>query len=133
MLYLSTAVYSAGLLLAGIVKSPVLFTIIGSVIMGGFVMISIILMSTIRDHTPLEHVGMFQGIRLLAYVLIPMIIGPNIGDLIIHMSDAGTYINEYGETVSLPVAGVFFAAAAACLLIMIPGRKLFSEDPSANH
>ena len=133
MLYLSTAVYSAGLLLAGIVKSPVLFTIIGSVMMGGFVMISIILMSTIRDHTPLEHVGMFQGIRLLAYVLIPMIIGPYIGDLIIHMSDAGTYINEYGETVSLPVAGVFFAAAAACLLIMIPGSKLFSEDPSANH
>ena len=120
-------IYAAGLLLAGIVRSPVLFTIIGSLMMTGFVAVSVILMSTIRDYTPAEHVGMFQGIRLLAYVLIPMVIGPNIGNAIIRALSSGTYINDYGEIVDLPVAQVFFAASLGVLLIYLPSHYLFQK------
>lgn len=124
----SILIYAAGLLAAGLVRDPILFTVIGSLMMTGFVAVSVILMSTIRDYTPAAHVGMFQGIRLLAYVLIPMVIGPNIGNAIINALSSGTYVNDYGEMVNLPVAQVFFAAAAGVLLIYLPAHFLFKKE-----
>ncbi len=126
-LYASIILYAVTLFIVGFLRSPILFGIIGSLMMIGFVLISIILMSEIRDHTPLQHVGMFQGIRLLAYVLIPMVIGPNIGELINTLFQTGTYVNDYGEIGSIPVSGIFFAASLLSLLIFLPARKLFEK------
>lgn len=125
---ISIAVYAIGLALVYFIKTPVLFTIIGSVMMIGFVLISIILMSTIRDYTPLEHVGNFQGIRLLMYVLVPMVIGPAIGDFLINKLSSGTYTNDYNELVNLPVKEIFLAAAVVTLLIYIPIKKVFDKN-----
>lgn len=125
---ISVAIYAIGLALVYFITSPVLFTIIGSIMMIGFVLISVILMSTIRDYTPLEHVGNFQGIRLLMYVLIPMIIGPAIGDFLINRFTSGTYINDYNEIVNLPIKEIFVAAAVVALLIYIPCISLFKKE-----
>ena len=124
---ISVAIYSLGLILIYFVSSPILFTIIGSIMMIGFVLISVILMSTIRDYTPIEHVGNFQGIRLFMYVLVPMIIGPNIGDFLINKLSNGTYLNDYNEIVNLPVKEIFVVAGIIALLIYVPCRKLFKK------
>lgn len=124
----SIFLFAIGLLLASLVRTPVLFVIAGTIMMSGYVSISVIFMSAIRDYTPKDHVGMFQGIRLFAYVLIPMIIGPAIGNFLISHSDAGTYVNGYGETVSLPVPAIFVAAGALALLILVPSGRLFHDD-----
>lgn len=124
---ISVAIYALGLILVYFVSSPILFTIIGSIMMIGFVLISVILMSTIRDYTPIEHVGNFQGIRLFMYVLVPMIIGPNIGDFLINKLSNGTYLNDYNEIVNLPVKEIFVVAGIIALLIYVPCKKLFKK------
>ena len=124
---ISIAIYALGLVLVYFVSSPILFTIIGSIMMIGFVFISVILMSTIRDYTPAKHVGNFQGIRLFMYVLVPMIIGPGIGDFLINKLSSGTYVNDYNELVSLPVKEIFVVAGIVVLLIYIPCKKLFKK------
>ena len=85
--------------------------------MTGYVSILILFSSAIRDETPVDHVGMFQGIRLLAYVLVPMIIGPMIGSGFINAVSTQTYVNSYGETVLLPVGVLFTASAVVGLLL----------------
>ena len=131
-MYISIAIYALGLFLVFFISTPVLFTIIGSIMMIGFVLISIILMSTIRDYTPIKHIGNFQGIRLLMYVLVPMIIGPNIGDFLINKLSNGTYINDYNEIVNLPVKHIFLVAAIISLLIYIPCKKLFKSKQKSH-
>ena len=121
-------IYALGLLLASVMQSPLTFTIAGIIMMSGYVAISIVFMAAIRDYTPLEYVGMFQGIRLLAYVLIPMVIGPFIGDYLTNNLSSGTYINEYKEVVNLPVSAIFVVAAIISLLLLIPSQLLFKKE-----
>ena len=117
-------IFAFGLFMVSFMKTPVLFGVFGTIMMIGFVFISIILMSTIRDYTPLDHVGMFQGIRIIAYVMIPMIIGPYIGSFLIERFSKGTYTNSYNEVVKLPVSYIFIASAVVSLLIFIPKAML---------
>lgn len=127
----SIVLFIVGLLLASMMKTPILFIIAGTIMMTGFVAISVVFMSTIRDYTPMEHVGMFQGIRLLAYVLIPMIVGPFIGDFIIQQFSTGTYVNGYNEVVNLPVSWIFVASAFLSLFIFLPSRYIFQNKKRA--
>lgn len=121
MSIISVLLFSAGLLGLFFVRGLVPVMLVSAAMMTGFVLISIVFMSSARDYTPKDKVGMFQGIRLFFYVLLPMIIGPKIGAYLIeHSSVANTYINDYGETVRVPVAGIFAAAAAVALLVLIP-------------
>lgn len=112
--------YGIGLLGASLMQTPLLFVLAGTIMMSGYVTVLTFLMSALRDTTPKEHVGMFQGIRLIATVLIPMLIGPYIGAFVIAHSHSGVYTNSYGEIVSLPVPAVFVAAALFGLLVFLP-------------
>ena len=131
MCNLSIVLFIVGLLLSSMMKTPILFIIAGTIMMTGFVAISVVFMSTIRDYTPMEHVGMFQGIRLLAYVLIPMIVGPFIGDFIIQQFSTGTYVNGYNEVVNLPVSWIFVASAFLALFIFLPSHYIFQNKKGA--
>lgn len=126
--YLAIMLFVVGLLLTSMMKTPIPFIVAATIMMSGFVAISVVLMSTIRDYTPLEHVGMFQGIRLLAYVLIPMIIGPFIGDFIIQSFSTGTYVNGYNEVVNLPVSMIFVVSAILAIFLIIPSHILFPKE-----
>lgn len=118
---ISVLVFAAGLLGLFLARGLVPVMLVSAAMMSGFVLISIVFMSSARDYTPQDKVGLFQGIRLFFYVLLPMIIGPKIGAYIIENSSViNTYVNDYGETVKVPVAGVFAAAAVASLLVIIP-------------
>ena len=80
-----------------------------------------------RDFTPEDKVGAFQGVRMIFTVMVPMIIGPAIGSFITERFSNTPYINDYGESVLVPPAHIFLGAAAVAVLIIIPLVFLLKE------
>ena len=114
---------AAGVMLAGLVgmyfvRSGPGVMVAGTVMMSGYMMSSAALGAEIRDCTPPDRVGHFQGIRMIFAVLLPMIIGPLIGAAVIRGSDS-TYI-ELGQVKSVPTPGIYLTAAIILLFCLIP-------------
>ena len=114
----SVAVFTAGLLAMFAARGNVFVIIAGCVMMSGYMVVNTILSATVRDLTPTDKVGLFQGIRMIFAVLIPMITGPFIGASVIKNS-AYTYV-EFGISKNVPTPNIFIAAAAVALVSMIP-------------
>ncbi|MCX5775420.1 MAG: MFS transporter [Firmicutes bacterium] len=92
--------------------------IIGVVLMfSGNFMVATHIGMLYRDETPKTSVGVFQGIRVLATVLLPMTIGPWVGARIIQ--NTFTFV-ELGETTPVPTPWVFLTSALVLLLMIIP-------------
>ena len=70
----------------------------------------------IRDNTPENKAGMFQGLRIVGQVLIPGIIGPMIGAAV--LKNAETIVNSDGTESFLPNENIFLAAFAAALILL---------------
>jgi len=82
----------------------------------------------IRDYTPQNKAGMFQGLRIVGQVLIPGIIGPAIGAAV--LKNAATIVNDDGTTSFIPNRNIFQAAFIAALvtcLALIPLCKLLKK------
>lgn len=94
----------------------------GALMMGGFMLSFAALAASVRDATPTDRVGMVQGLRMIAMVLIPMVIGPFIGATVITGANE-TYL-ELGVIRQVPTPWIFLAAAAVALLVVIPLRLL---------
>lgn len=119
-IYASVLLFIAGLIVTGLNDKSLAGFGLGMLItMAGFGCFMILFGATVRDFTPEDKTGMFQGIRMIFIVLLPMVIGPVIGKEICKIS-AITYTNEYGVVQSAPGAVMFFAAAAVSVLIFIP-------------
>ena len=86
----------------------------GTVMMSGYMMLTAALSANIRDWTPEDQAGHFQGIRMIFAVLLPMVIGPAIGAAVIRGSDS-TYV-DLGQVKTVPTPGIFLAAALVLLL-----------------
>ena len=84
----------------------------------GYVVIQIQLTATMRDFIPEDKVGLFQGIRMIFVVLLPMIIGPALGDLACRTSNIT--IVEYGVEKLVPSTSMFGYAAVVAAFILIP-------------
>ena len=69
----------------------------------------------LRDHTPENKAGMFQGQRIVGQVLIPGIIGPAIGAAV--LKNAETIVNDDGTTSFIPNEKIFLAALVAAIAI----------------
>ena len=67
----------------GVLAKSLLLGFAATLVMGASLIMTGLLISTSRDYTPLDKAGGFQGIRMVFHVLIPMIIGPFIGDAVI--------------------------------------------------
>ena len=77
-----------------------------------------------RDHTPENKAGVFQGQRIIAQVLIPGVVGPAIGAAV--LKNAEKILNSDGTYSFLPNANVFLAALAVTVplwLSLIPLLK----------
>ncbi|MBO5756020.1 MAG: MFS transporter [Clostridia bacterium] len=72
--------------------------------------------AVIRDRTPENKAGMFQGLRIVAQVLIPGVIGPAIGAFVLR--NAETVVGNDGMEVFVPNENVFLAALLAGLLLL---------------
>ena len=85
----------------------------------GFVIMTIQLNAAIKDFIPVGKAGLFQGIRMIFVVLIPMIVGPLLGDVACRNS-AVTYTNEFGVKTLVPSSSMFLYAAIVAVFVFIP-------------
>ncbi|PJZ44534.1 MFS transporter [Leptospira brenneri] len=100
-------------------------TITSLILITGFVQVLALLGAQIRDNTPAENTGKLQGIRMIFFVLIPMYIGPMIGETINERTNL-TYIDPVnGLTAHVPSPEIFLFGAIFCFLIFIPISLLF--------
>lgn len=120
----ASILFTVGMVLVYFMKTLGTFAIGAIVFIVGYGLLGIILNATVRDHTPEEKTGLFQGVRMIFAVLLPMIIGPSLGSWTINKfassHEMGTYINDYGEVVNVPVPELFLAGAVVSVLIFIP-------------
>lgn len=129
LLYFASVILSVGLLgmyFASMVPSDnklLLMILFG---IGGFVMICGNIFSTalngsiMRDHTPAEAAGKMQGVRMFASVLIPMLVGPAIGNALNERFGSGVEIsgNDVLTASSAPAREIFLAGAIIALLAL---------------
>ena len=78
----------------------------------------------LRDRTPENRAGMFQGQRIVGQVLLPGIIGPAIGAAV--LKNAETIVNTDGTTSFIPNEKIFLAAFAVTALLCLLLLPLFS-------
>ena len=92
----------------------------------GYLVLTIQFGATVRDNIPQDKVGLFQGIRMIFVVLIPMIVGPTLGNIAAKNSDI-TYMENGAEKV-LPTEAMFLYAAIVAVLIFIPMIAYLKKD-----
>ena len=91
------------------------------IMMCGYLGTGAMLGAKVRTHTPENKSGMFQGLRIVAQVLIPGVIGPAIGAAV--LKNAQTIVNNDGTTSFIPNENIFLAALVALLfvwLVLVP-------------
>ena len=91
---------------------------IGSLLMmSGYLAGMAVFGAKIRDLTPRGKSGMLQGVRICSQVLVPGIIGPFIGGLV--LADAQTKLNDDGTESFIPNADIFAAALVPIIILVI--------------
>lgn len=126
------AVYVVGLLLMFGARGMLPVILAGIVVMSGFMLGVAAISATVRNLTPPDRVGQVQGLRMIAMVLVPMVVGPFIGAAVITGADE-TYV-DLGVTKLVPTPWIFPAAALVAVLVVVPLRVLRAlpaEEPHA--
>lgn len=85
----------------------------------GNALVNILFGATVKDFIPEGKAGLFQGIRMIFAVMLPMVIGPVIGDMACQRA-ARTILNEVGAEVIVPAKDMFLWAGVVCILALIP-------------
>ena len=85
----------------------------------GNALVNILFGATIKDFIPEGKAGLFQGVRMIFAVMLPMVIGPVIGDMACQKA-AQTIINEVGAEVIVPAKNMFLWAGVICVFALIP-------------
>ena len=128
LLFAAVGIMTAGLLAMYVSKFEghtlrlVSFGIAGCVMITGYIFISALTGAIVRDNTPASDTGKLQGIRMIFSVLIPMIVGPYIGNLInktisIPLPDSTSA--DMMTTQYIPAPEIFLAAGAFILLAFV--------------
>lgn len=103
----------------------------GLILMSGYMILTALFGAKIRDYTPEGKAGLFQGIRLLFVVMIPMVTGPYIGQALCNINPV-YYIDDYGQEVLLPNHYIFLGLAVVLALTIIPIIILMKKEKEAN-
>lgn len=140
LLYFAAAVMAAGLIGMYFGRFGSKFTVLltfgvsGFVMITGYIFVSALCGSMIRDNTPSNDAGKLQGVRMVFSVLIPMIVGPMIGNAVNKarsiplpdMSSADTMTTEY-----IPAPEIFLVGAALMLVTFLIIPTLKTEKKNA--
>ena len=127
MLYFAAGVFASGLLMMyfvrGLGKSAalVLFGVAGFIMICGNILISALAGSLVRDYTPEGEAGKLQGVRMVFSVLVPMLVGPMIGNAVnsirkIPLPDLDTSADAM-TTSYIPAPEIFLVAAFVTLIL----------------
>lgn len=112
--FLTAAAGTALFAMAGSIVGLAVMALVKSV---GFLMM-IVLMAWHRHLLPAAARGAFQGVRLIFMVLLPMLIGPQVGSLLIRAFGEPSVVD--GQAGHLPPALIYFVAAAVVALAVVP-------------
>ena len=119
-----------GLLMAGFVllylfKSTALVFAGSLLMMCGYLAGMAVFGAMLRDYTPQNRAGMFQGLRIVGQVLVPGVIGPAVGAWVLR--NAETVINDDGTTSFVPNEKIFLAALIVAALVWIVLIPMFQK------
>lgn len=135
MLFISLGIFIVGLVAMFFTKGMDKSTLIpmlcvsGTIAIFGYVALLALFNAMIRDYTPTSSAGRLQGIRIFFYVLLPMFIGPEIGDAVIRAFNSGTFDDPTsGAVTNVPVPQIFIFAAAIAILTIVPLCVLKARD-----
>ena len=126
LLYVASAIMAIGLFAMylangmGHVANLIFFGISGFVMITGYIFVSALTGAIVRDNTPPESAGKLQGVRMVFSVLIPMIVGPMIGNGInkamnVPLENAGA---DAMTTEYIPAPEIFLAGAITSGLLI---------------
>ena len=113
-------------------REMVMVIIAGTIMMSGYLVSCAVIGAKIRDLTPQKEAGLFQGVRMVFAVMIPMVTGPYIGQGLSYIN-AYTYVNDYGETVVAPNEYIFLGTSVILLLSLIPFVILLMKEKKVNN
>ena len=117
---ISLIIGSIGFIVLYIFKNTILVFIGSLFMMMGYLSGMSIFGARIRDNTPKNKSGSFQGLRIIFQVLLPGVIGPAIGALVLKNADMIT--NDDGTTSFIPNQNIFlFSLLVIILVILIIG------------
>jgi MFS family permease len=90
----------------------------GTLMIGGNMALVMTFVATVRNYTPPSKRGIYNGVRLIFQVMLPMIIGPFIGARIITSTD--TYVDDFGVTQYVPSPEIFLGALVVAVVLFVP-------------
>ncbi len=85
----------------------------------GYVLIMQAMTMWVKQLYPSDSRGQFEGVRVLSFTLLPMIVGTVIGNVIVR-NGAGSVVNAYGITENIPTEDIYLWAAILVTLTFIP-------------
>lgn len=106
-------------------------TEVAILIIGGILVIGVSLVmaglftASYRDYIPKGKEGLFQGCRMVMYVLVPMIIGPVVAQIIITSANKGVSDSDIVYPMEL-----FLGAAIIMLFAFIPAKIVRDNQPN---
>ena len=123
------ALLMAGYVLLYFFKNTALVFVGSLLMMCGYLSGMAVFGAMVRDYTPENKAGMFQGLRIFSQVLIPGIIGPAIGARV--LANAEQILNDDGTYSFVPNENIFLAAFVAAVFIWLalaPVFKLMKKE-----
>ena len=106
---------AAGYVLLFFFRATALVFVGSLLMMCGYLAGAAVFGAVIRDYTPENRSGMFQGLRIVAQVLVPGIIGPAIGAWVLR--NAETVVGDDGTSSFIPNADIFLYALLAAAVL----------------
>ena len=122
------ALLMAGFAILFLFKNTVLVFIGSLFMMCGYLSGMAVFGALIRDYTPANKAGMFQGLRIFFQVLIPGIVGPAIGAAV--LANAEQILNSDGTYSFVPNENIFLAAfivAAVTVIGLLPVFRMMKK------
>ena len=98
-------------------RSTILVFIGSLLMMCGYLSGMAVFGAKIRDLTPVGKSGQFQGVRIFSQVLVPGVVGPYIGVMV--LSGADKIVNNDGTESFVPNQNIFLAALVAVVLLAV--------------
>ncbi len=123
------AMLAAGYILFCLFTNTVMVFIASLLMMCGYLCGMAVFGALIRDYTPENKAGRFQGLRIVGQVLIPGIIGPYIGQRV--LEGAEKVMGSDGTEAFIPNTNIFVASLIVAVLILpilIPIAKLIKKE-----
>ena len=121
----------AGYVLLYFCRSTLLVFVGSLLMMCGYLAGMAVFGAMVRDYTPENKAGMFQGLRIFSQVLIPGIIGPAIGAKV--LANAETIVNDDGTTSFVPNENIFLAAFVVAVVIWFALALVLKLEKKEEH